>query len=279
MRNAEIAAALRELGILYELDGADRFRVLRLQGGARERSPPTAPSRSSSSRRRDRLTELPGFGKTLAEKVEALIETGEIPAADKLKEKFPRLAGRGDAGPGARARRRRGASSTSSASGPRGAARGGRAGADPGDEGPRDQGRGERAGGAREPAGRGRRVRAPAALQGAAGRARSWRPRSRPCPPSGRVEVAGSARRWAETCKDIDLVATSEDPAALGAGARRARAGRAGRLRPATGGTSVLTHAGLKVDVRITPRGDVREPAAALHGLGRAQRRSFASAR
>ena len=27
MRNAEIAAALRELGTLYELDGADRFRV------------------------------------------------------------------------------------------------------------------------------------------------------------------------------------------------------------------------------------------------------------
>ena len=28
MRNAEIAAAFRELGTLYELDGANRFRVL-----------------------------------------------------------------------------------------------------------------------------------------------------------------------------------------------------------------------------------------------------------
>ena len=28
MRNAEIAAAFRELGALYELDGANRFRVL-----------------------------------------------------------------------------------------------------------------------------------------------------------------------------------------------------------------------------------------------------------
>jgi len=27
MRNAEIAAALRELGVLYDLDGADRFQI------------------------------------------------------------------------------------------------------------------------------------------------------------------------------------------------------------------------------------------------------------
>ncbi len=31
-------------------------------------------------------------------------------------------------------------------------------------------------------------------------------------PASGRVEIAGSARRWTETCKDIDLVATAKDP-------------------------------------------------------------------
>ena len=35
MRNAEIAAALRELGILYELDGADRFRVQAYKEAAR----------------------------------------------------------------------------------------------------------------------------------------------------------------------------------------------------------------------------------------------------
>ena len=34
-------------------------------------------------------------------------------------------------------------------------------------------------------------------------------------PAANRVEVAGSARRWAETCKDIDLIATAEEPAAL----------------------------------------------------------------
>ena len=34
-------------------------------------------------------------------------------------------------------------------------------------------------------------------------------------PAANRVEVAGSVRRWAETCKDIDLIATAEEPAAL----------------------------------------------------------------
>src|SRR3954470_18179548 len=34
-------------------------------------------------------------------------------------------------------------------------------------------------------------------------------------PAAERVEVAGSVRRWAETCKDIDIIATAEEPAAL----------------------------------------------------------------
>ena len=38
-------------------------------------------------------------------------------------------------------------------------------------------------------------------------------------PAANRVEVAGSVRRWAETCKDIDLIATAD-----GAGARWPRA-------------------------------------------------------
>ena len=36
-----------------------------------------------------RLTELPNVGKTLAQKIETLIETGSIPSANKLKAKFP----------------------------------------------------------------------------------------------------------------------------------------------------------------------------------------------
>ncbi len=39
--------------------------------------------------REGRATELPGIGKTLQEKILALVETGTIPAAEKLRAKFP----------------------------------------------------------------------------------------------------------------------------------------------------------------------------------------------
>ena len=88
MRNAEIAAAFDELGDLYELDGAVVHRVRRLpqrgQGDPRGRR---RPSRSWPAP--GRVTELPGVGKTIAEKIDALLETGSIPSADKLKAKFP----------------------------------------------------------------------------------------------------------------------------------------------------------------------------------------------
>jgi DNA polymerase (family 10) len=65
-----------------------------------------------------------------------------------------------------------------------------------------------------------------------------------------RIEIAGSARRWTETCKDLDLIATTDDPAALvealathGLSAESRRGGDAA--------ASVLTHSGLKVDLRI----------------------------
>ena len=66
-------------------------------------------------------------------------------------------------------------------------------------------------------------------------------------PAANRVEVAGSARRWAETCKDIDLIATAEEPAALAehlashpliAAAGKPGANGRPRRRPTTGSRS-----------------------------------------
>src|SRR5918992_5726628 len=87
MRNAEIAAALRELGVLYELDGADRFRVLAYREAARAIA--QCPVSAEQLAAEGRLTELPGVGKTIAEKVSTLLADGEIPAAGKLKQRFP----------------------------------------------------------------------------------------------------------------------------------------------------------------------------------------------
>ncbi len=87
MRNAEIAAAMEELGTLYELDGAVRFRVLAYREAARViRSSPVSIAELA---REGKATELPGIGATLQDKIIALLDTGDIPSAVKLRAKFP----------------------------------------------------------------------------------------------------------------------------------------------------------------------------------------------
>jgi DNA polymerase (family 10) len=85
--NAAIADALEELGDLYELDGAIVHRVLAYRTAAkavREASVSVAALALEG-----RASELPGIGKTLQEKILALAQTGAIPAAERLRAKFP----------------------------------------------------------------------------------------------------------------------------------------------------------------------------------------------
>ncbi|MDQ6914667.1 MAG: helix-hairpin-helix domain-containing protein, partial [Actinomycetota bacterium] len=87
LTNRQIAAALEELGDLYELDGAIIHRVVAYRNAAkavRETSTSVA-----ALAQQGRATELPGIGATLQEKIQALVQTGEIPAAQKLRAKFP----------------------------------------------------------------------------------------------------------------------------------------------------------------------------------------------
>jgi DNA polymerase (family 10) len=85
--NGAIADALDELGDLYELDGAVIHRVLAYRTAAKVVR--DAPISVAALTLEGRVTELPGIGATLEEKIRALIETGEIPAAVKLRERFP----------------------------------------------------------------------------------------------------------------------------------------------------------------------------------------------
>ena len=247
MTNAEIAAALEELGVLYELDGAVKYRVLAYGTAAKaiRESPVSVADLAAAGR----ATEIPGVGKTLAEKIDALLETGEIPAAVKLKAKFPPTlievtrvpgVGRQDRAAALRRARRRH---------PGRPAGGGRGRADPRDEGPWAEGRGERPGRARAPrrAGEGSgRVLLSMARPIAEELARMLREH----PAADRVEVAGSVRRWAETCKDIDLIATAEEPQALAehlvASPLIAAAGK-----PGPNGVRAQTQNGISVDLRI----------------------------
>jgi DNA polymerase (family X) len=87
LSNAAIADALEEVGDLYELDGAIVHRVLAYRAAAktvREASVSVA-----ALARAGRATELPAVGNTLQEKIIALLDTGTIPAAERLRAKFP----------------------------------------------------------------------------------------------------------------------------------------------------------------------------------------------
>src|SRR5207245_1167518 len=85
--NSEIAAALDELGDLYELDGAVIHRIVAYRNAAK--AVRDAPVSVTALAREGRATELPGIGATIQEKVLALADTGAIPAAERLRARFP----------------------------------------------------------------------------------------------------------------------------------------------------------------------------------------------
>src|SRR5919108_411450 len=85
--NAHIASLFDELADLYELDGAVVHRVLAYRNAAK--SVREAPRSVAAMTREGKVTELPGIGRTLEEKIEALIDTGTIPAVEKLRARIP----------------------------------------------------------------------------------------------------------------------------------------------------------------------------------------------
>src|SRR3954452_17953787 len=87
MRNAEIAAHFDELGDLYELDGAVVYRIVAYRNAAKAIR--EAPVSVAELARQGKATTLSGVGKTIAEKIDALLDTGQIPSAVKLKAKYP----------------------------------------------------------------------------------------------------------------------------------------------------------------------------------------------
>ena len=86
--NAAIAALFDELADLYELDGAVVHRVLAYRNAAKAvREAPR--SVAAHDARRARSPSCPGIGRTLEEKILALLETGTIPAVEKLRAEVP----------------------------------------------------------------------------------------------------------------------------------------------------------------------------------------------
>ncbi len=246
LTNPQIAAAMEELGDLYELDGVDHFRVNSYRNAAR--SIRDATQSVAALVREGKATELKGVGKTLDEKLRALLETGDIPAAIKLREKIPvglvsvmHLPGFGPK----RARRLYDELGVDSLEALKAAAE---------------------AGEIRKLRGFGQKVETTLLEVLAAGHDGTPQPRVlltralplaeqivaalQAVPGADRVEIAGSARRMADSVKDIDVIATAADPKAMVAALAElpiiAEAGT-----PGDNALRALTHTGMKVDVRV----------------------------
>jgi DNA polymerase (family 10) len=249
MTNAEIAAALEELGVLYELDGAVKYRVLAYSTAAKAiRESPVSVAELAKA---GRATEIPGVGKTLAEKIDALLATGEIPAAVKLKAKFPPTLIEVTRVPGVGAKTARllfEELNVTSLEDLKAAAEGEKVREVKG-LGPKAEENVlaalERLGEPGEGPGR-------VLLSAVRPIAEELATTLREHPAAKRVEVAGSARRWAETCKDIDLIAGADEPAALAEHlAEHELIAAAGN--PGANGVRAQTHNGISVDLRIVP--------------------------
>jgi DNA polymerase (family 10) len=250
MRNTEIAEAFDELASLYELDGAVVYRVVAYRNAAKAIR--EAGVSVAELQRQGRAEELAGVGKTIAEKIGALLEGGSIPSADKLKQRIPsglievtRIPGLGPK----RARQLHQELGVESLDDLRKAA---------------EQGR------LKDVPGFGKKAEENVMLALEAGADGSAKPRVllsqaltigeemvaalREHPAALRVELAGSARRMADTCKDLDIVAAASEPKALTeAFAGLAQVDAVGSTGEA--GARAITHSGLSVDFRIVDAG------------------------
>ena len=246
MRNAEIAEAFDELASLYELDGAVVYRVVAYRNAAKAIR--EAGVSVADLARSGRAEELAGVGKTIAEKIDALLEGGTIPSADKLRARIPaglveitRIPGLGPK----RVRALHEHLGVTSLDDLRRAVEDGRL-----DEVP---GFGKKA--------QENMIAALAADDAGEARTRFLLSQALAIgeaivaglePHATRVALAGSARRMADSCKDLDVVAATGDPEGL-------VAAFAGLDEidvvhsSGVAGARAVTHAGIPVDLRVVP--------------------------
>jgi DNA polymerase (family X) len=248
--NATIAMLFDELADLYELDGAVVHRVLAYRNAAK--AVREAPRSVAQMTRAGTVTELPGIGRTLQEKLQTLLDTGQIPSLERLRGQFPpgliamtHLPGLGPK----RARRLYDELGVDSLDALREAAESRRL---------RDvRGFGAKfeeavlaafEAGVAEELERG--VRGRILLSRALPLADGIIEALRAHPASERVELAGSARRLADSIKDLDIIATAADPSALLAAFAELDVIESSSS-PGENAARARTHSGLSVDLRV----------------------------
>jgi DNA polymerase (family 10) len=251
MDKLEVARALREIGALLEVGGENPFKVRAYETGARALEGLAGDLGPLVDE--GRLLELPGIGEALARKIADLHRTGTTPTLEKLRAAHPpgtlELVQVPELGP-------RKVAALQTALGIRGLD---------------DLERACLEGRVRGVKGFGekteqrilegvRRLKARAAerrvlLADALAQAEPLLAWLREAPGARRVELAGSARRMRETVADLDVVAASDDPAALAE--RLAKAPGIAEVL-ASGDTKTVARlaSGLQVDLRVVPPAD-----------------------
>ena len=246
-----VARALREIGALLELEGENPFKVRAYENGARavEGLAEDLGALVASNR----LLGVKGIGDALAKKIADLHRSGSTELLERLRAKYPpgtlELLQIADLGP-------KKVVALQTALGIRGIAEleeACLAGKVRGVKGFGEKTEARILEGVR-------RVRARAAerrflLVEALAEAEPLLEHLRASPAALRVEIAGSARRMRETVADLDLVASSEDPAALSA-RLAAYPPVSETLARGETKTTVRLGSGLKVDLRVVPPED-----------------------
>ena len=86
-RNAEVARVLKEIGLLLEIEGKDKFKYLAYYRGVR--SITSLGEDVETIAKRDALTDIPGIGKGLSDVIKQYLETGEVEILTELRTRVP----------------------------------------------------------------------------------------------------------------------------------------------------------------------------------------------
>jgi DNA polymerase (family 10) len=247
----EIARALREIGMLLELEGENPFKIRAYERGARALE--ELPEALAVVAAEGRLEEVPGIGEALGKKIGELLSTGRLELLERLRAKHPpgvlELLRVPELGPKKVAVLHE-ALGIAGLADLEAACREGRV-------------RGVKGFGAKTEANilagierlraraSDRRVLLAEAVE-VGERLLAW---LRGSPAVLRCDLAGSARRGRETVGDLDLVAASREPAAVGERLARSPLVAEVIARGETK-TTVRLGSGLQVDLRIVPPED-----------------------
>jgi DNA polymerase (family 10) len=244
-RNAQVAEQFDLLADLLELDGEEQFRVLAYRRAAEQIRASAGPIAELALE--GEAKNLPGIGKTIESKIVQIVETGEIEALTKRKARIPagvaeflRLPALGPK----TARRIWQELGITTMDDLRKAAEAEQLRALPG-LGAKTEERILRALAEKPREKRTLLARALPAVQSVVEVLRDH-------PASNEVSEAGSVRRRTETVKDLDIIATASDPAALTEYLTKLRWVAEVKAHGKTKAT-VVSHDGLVFDLRVVP--------------------------